>query len=237
VSYVVVVSDGGQRPGSQLRRQLPTASLPARNVVRAGCWFASRPQNLNLGLSAWELACHALCGQRFAGQGPSLVVREYPPCTDYDCPIGHVTGTFREACSTMNNLLPPWTVRSVVADGWVVRPQVADELTLDPEYFRVRRILGLPEDFLADSEVSQLFSGEVLTDQLRAGAAEVVGTAGQIAADVDLPVRIRDLVDDLEPAIFHSAILDFRSHAWAHNAPSGWLARHRHPTQRGAAKR
>ena len=105
--------------------------------------------------------------------------------------------------------LSPWPVCLVVADSWIVRAQLADEFTLDAEYFRVCGVLGLPEDLFTDREVSQLFSGEVLTDQLVVGASEVVGTVCQVAADVDLPVRVCNLVNDLEPPIIHSRMLGF----------------------------
>lgn len=104
-------------------------------------------------------------------------------------------------------LLSPRPVCLVVADGWIVRAQFAYELTLDANYFRVRRALGLPEDLLTDREISQFFPGEVLTDQIVAGASEVVGTVCQVAADVDLTVRVRDLINDFVPPIIHSRIL------------------------------
>ena len=65
--------------------------------------------------------------------------------------------------------------------------QHADELTFDPEYFRIRGVLGLPEDLFTDAEVSEFVPGEVLADQIRAGAAEVGGSVRQVTADVDLP--------------------------------------------------
>ncbi len=103
--------------------------------------------------------------------------------------------------------LSPWPVCLVVADGWIVRAQFADELTLDVKYLRVRSVLGLPEDLLTDHEISQFFPGEVLTDQLVAGTSEVVGTVCQVAADLDFPVRVCDLINDLEPPVIHSCIL------------------------------
>ena len=38
-----------------------------------------------------------------------------------------------------------------------------------------------------DAEVSEFVPGEVLADQIRAGAAEVGGSVRQVTADVDLP--------------------------------------------------
>jgi hypothetical protein len=49
----------------------------------------------------------------------------------------------------------------------------------------------------AHSEVATLLSREVSLNQPTVRAAEVVDRVGQILPDVDLPVRIGDLVDDL----------------------------------------
>jgi hypothetical protein len=46
----------------------PTAWLPARTVVRVGHWSTSGPQIPNVGLSAWELDCHAFPTTAFAAQ-------------------------------------------------------------------------------------------------------------------------------------------------------------------------
>ena len=52
-----MVREAGWMPAHGSGGSCPTASLPARTVVRVGCWSTSGPQILNLGLSAWKLAC------------------------------------------------------------------------------------------------------------------------------------------------------------------------------------
>lgn len=99
-------------------------------------------------------------------------------------------------------------MRVVVADGWIVRAQFADELTFDVKYFRVRRALGLPEGLLTDREVPQFFPGEVLTDQFVAGTSEVVGIVCQVAANVDFPAIVTQLVTRLQAPRDHSSALD-----------------------------
>src|SRR5690348_2204086 len=49
-------------------------------------------------LSAWELACHAPCDQRFPGHGASGMARECPSGTGCYCSIGRATGTQHDAC-------------------------------------------------------------------------------------------------------------------------------------------
>jgi hypothetical protein len=44
-----------------------------RTVVRVGCWSAPGPQILNVGLSAWEQACHLALTTIFAGQEHSAL--------------------------------------------------------------------------------------------------------------------------------------------------------------------
>jgi hypothetical protein len=46
----------------------PTASLPAQALDCMGRWSTPGPQILNLGLSAWELACHVSLTIVFAAQ-------------------------------------------------------------------------------------------------------------------------------------------------------------------------
>lgn len=97
---------------------------------------------------------------------------------------------------------------SVVADGWIVRAQHADELTFDAEYFRLRGIPGFPEDLFADAEISEFVPGEVLADQVGVDAAEVCRSVRQVTADVDLSVGIRNFINDLVP-ISHRYTLGF----------------------------
>src|SRR5437868_6094720 len=92
----------------------------------------------------------------------------------------------------------------VVADTGLVRPVHSDVLALDPKNLRLRCLHGLPEDLLPDAEVATLVPREVHRDELAAGAAKIVGGVGQVAANVDLPVRISDHVDNLVPGSVHA---------------------------------
>lgn len=85
---------------------------------------------------------------------------------------------------------------SVVADLWIVRPEQPDELDLLATDLAIRRGLRLPEDLFPDREVAELFGREVCGDERAVRTPEVVRASGSILADVDLPVRVGDLVDD-----------------------------------------
>lgn len=86
---------------------------------------------------------------------------------------------------------------AIVADGRIVRPVLENE----PEFcfvdLGIGGGLGLPKNLSADGEVTALLSSEVGSDELAAGAAKVIDAVGDILPDVNLAVRISDLVDDL----------------------------------------
>lgn len=71
-----------------------------------------------------------------------------------------------------------------------------DQLDLLPPDFLVGSRLGFPQDFLPDTEIATLVRREVPGDQLPVGTTEIEQRAGQIHSDVDLPVRIGNLVDN-----------------------------------------
>jgi len=71
----------------------PTASLPARIVVRVGRWSTPGPQipslgTISLGTGLSCLADHSICSSETI-----CVDRECPLQTVSDRPIGHATGT------------------------------------------------------------------------------------------------------------------------------------------------
>ena len=66
-----------------------------------------------------------------------------------------------------------------------------------PAHFAIRRSLGFPQDFFPDREVPPLLSSEISLNESAIGAAKVIELVRQILADVNLPVRVGDLVDDL----------------------------------------
>ena len=84
----------------------------------------------------------------------------------------------------------------VVADVGIVGPQRPNKVDLHLRDVRPTGGLRLPQDLLPDREVPSLLGGEVAFDQGTVGAAVVVQCVGPILADVYLPVRIGDLVDD-----------------------------------------
>ena len=57
-----------------------------------------------------------------------------------------------------------------------------------------------PEDLFADGEVAPLVRGEVLLDEPVVDAAEVGERVGPVLADVDLPVRVGNLINHLHGA-------------------------------------
>jgi hypothetical protein len=91
----------------------------------------------------------------------------------------------------------------IVTDGWVIRSVLSDKLNFLPVDFLIRSILGLPQDLLTDREITPFFPCEVLGDEFAVGAAKVVDAVGQILANVNLPIRICDLVDDLHQLSFN----------------------------------
>jgi hypothetical protein len=82
----------GRTQGHGSGGSYPIASLPAQTVICVGHWSTSGPQIPNLGLSAWELACHAMPTTVCSPEAIYLV-RECPPQTASDHAIGYVTGT------------------------------------------------------------------------------------------------------------------------------------------------
>src|SRR5215211_1763248 len=102
--------------------------------------------------------------------------------------------------------------RAVVADGWIVRSMGQDLANLLGPDLIVCRPQRFPQDLLADRKVPPLLSGEVFRYQGTAGASEVRQRASQIHADVDLAVRVGDLVDRLR-SVHESAGY---AHPWAH---------------------
>jgi hypothetical protein len=77
----------------------------------------------------------------------------------------------------------------------------------------VCRLQRFPHDLLADREVPPLLRGEVFRYQGTAGASEVCQRASQIHADVDLAVRVGDLVDRLR-SVHESAGYPARGPIW-----------------------
>src|SRR6476646_7076445 len=94
--------------------------------------------------------------------------------------------TYRRAGSTRGE---------VVAGLWIVRAGLDDQLPLHREDFRGRHRLGIPEDLLVYREVESLLGmiGDDPRLPSRARTAEVGQRAGQVRADVDLPVGVGDL--------------------------------------------
>jgi hypothetical protein len=93
VSHFVVVSDGGQRPGLRLRRQLADCLAARADRSPRGplvyVWSAdSQPRTISLGTGLSCLADHSICSSETI-----CVVRECPLQTVSGRPIGHATST------------------------------------------------------------------------------------------------------------------------------------------------
>jgi hypothetical protein len=61
----------------------------------------------------------------------------------------------------------------------------------------ISSIRELQEYFFSDSEALSLLSCKVFFDELAAGASKVADDIGEVLANVDLTVRVSDLVDNL----------------------------------------
>jgi len=99
---------------SRLRRQLADClrSLPGSQSA----WVVGPRLVLrfaNVGLSAWELDCHASADQHVAGRPPCPVIPEYPLSTDRIPSIGHATGTL-PACHARGAQAPDLLIRSYI---------------------------------------------------------------------------------------------------------------------------
>ena len=71
----------------------------------------------------------------------------------------------------------------------------------------VRDVGELLKYFFSDGEVPSLLSGKVFFDELAVGTSKVVNGVGEILTDVDLPVWVGDLVNNLHFSI--SCLLSF----------------------------
>lgn len=80
----------------------------------------------------------------------------------------------------------------------------SDELHLLGTHLGVRGGLGFPEDLPHDRHVPSLVTCEVGGDEIGIWGSEVGDRVGEITADVRLPVRPCDLVDDLRGVIADS---------------------------------
>jgi hypothetical protein len=100
-------------------------------------------------------------------------------------------------------LLRPKLRPTVVADSRIIRAKGPDQLELLGVHLLVGGRLRLPEDLLAHGPVAALLWRKVTLNETAVGTAEVGDAAGDVLADVNLPVRVRDLVDDL-----HTQLLD-----------------------------
>ena len=92
-------------------------------------------------------------------------------------------------------LCKPWP--TVVAYCWIVRLQVNDQLDFLLVDFESAGRFGAPKNLLPDCHIVALRTGEVFGDYFIACTAEVVNRIGNVLSDVDLSIRICDLVDDL----------------------------------------
>ncbi len=59
----------------------------------------------------------------------------------------------------------------------------------------------LQEYFFSDGEVPSLLSGKVLFDELAVGTSKVVDGVGEVLTDVDFPVWVGDLINNLHFSI------------------------------------
>src|SRR5687767_11018666 len=60
------------------------------------------------------------------------------------------------------------------------------------------RRFGFPKNFPSDHEIATLLSGEISRDNFTVRATEIIDTVGSILSDINLPVRIRDFVNDVQ---------------------------------------
>jgi len=97
---------------------------------------------------------------------------------------------------------------SVIALGWIVRPVLYDESDFMARNLAiVCGVRELQEYFFSDGEAQSYLSGKVFFDELAIGTSKVVDGVGKILTDVDLPVWVGYLVNNLHFSI--SSLLPF----------------------------
>src|SRR5438309_624065 len=84
-------------------------------------------------------------------------------------------------------------------------------------HFNSCRRLGLPKNLTSDCEVASLFASEIYGNQCARGTSEVVDAVGYLLPDINLPIRVGNLVND-----FHKAKIISDSHSQA-TAPDSIL--------------
>jgi hypothetical protein len=60
------------------------------------------------------------------------------------------------------------------------------------------RHFGFPKNLASDHEIAALLSSEISRDNFAVRAPEIVDAIRSVLSDIDLPVRIRDFVNDVQ---------------------------------------
>ena len=84
----------------------------------------------------------------------------------------------------------------VVADGWIVGSVLTNQRNLSLSNFGIGSCLGLPENLSADGKITTLLGSKISGNDFMAGATEIVDVVGEVHSDINLTVRIGDLVDN-----------------------------------------
>lgn len=87
--------------------------------------------------------------------------------------------------------------RKVVANLRLVRSVLADKLYFHRGNFRPRGRFRFPKYLSPYGEVAPLFSREIVLERLALRAPVIVDAVGAVLSDVNLAVRVCDLVNDV----------------------------------------
>lgn len=85
----------------------------------------------------------------------------------------------------------------VIPNRRIIGSESENELNFLQPDLGGRGCLRLPENLSCDGKVESLIPGEVLRDEVIVSATKVVDAVGTILANVNLAIRVGDLVDNV----------------------------------------
>ncbi len=109
----------------------------------------------------------------------------------------------RIVCRSVRNSI--WLLKfrpTIITDGWVIRPQSENKFNLFGGHGGPSGGFGFPQNLSANHKIAPLFPCEVTGNQITVGAPKIINVVGSILSNVDFPVRIGDLENDVHAVTF-----------------------------------
>jgi len=101
-------------------------------------------------------------------------------------------------CRSVRNSI--WLLKfrpTVITDGGVIRPQSQNKFNLFGGHGRPSGGFEFPQNLSANRKITALLPREVTRNQFTVGAPKIINVVGSILPNVDFPVRIGDLENDV----------------------------------------